>query len=128
VFSESIGMHFKAVVQHLIGTEIEEGAGHTFLGEKSPYSPYGPAQKSRAVPHKFWVHFSRYWHVFQGIFPAGFSVQSWQNFGHKFRDSPYNINCWDSRTVVRISGSEIEEQSYRNVQISLCKFLKMNML
>jgi hypothetical protein len=43
VFSESIGTLFKAAVQHLIGTEIEEGAGHTFLGDKSPYSPYGPA-------------------------------------------------------------------------------------
>jgi hypothetical protein len=50
VFSESIGMLFKAVVQHLIGTEIEEGAGHTFLGEKSSYSSYGPAQKLRVVP------------------------------------------------------------------------------
>jgi hypothetical protein len=128
VFSESIGMLFKAVVQHLIGTEIEEGAGHTFLGEKSPYSPYGPAQKSRAIPQKILgtffkvlAHFSR--HFFLLVF-----IQSWQNFGHKFRDSPYNINCWDNRTVVWISGSEIEEQSYRNVQISLCKFLKMNML
>jgi hypothetical protein len=49
VFSESIGMLFKAIVQHLIGTEIEEGAGHTFLGEKSSY---GPAQKLRVVPQK----------------------------------------------------------------------------
>jgi hypothetical protein len=30
-------------------------------------------------------------------------------FWHKFWDSPYNINCWDSRTVVRISGTEIED-------------------
>jgi hypothetical protein len=52
VFSKSIGTLFKAVVQHLIGTEIEEGAGHTFLGEKSPYSSYGPAPKSRVVPQK----------------------------------------------------------------------------
>jgi hypothetical protein len=30
-------------------------------------------------------------------------------FWHEFRDSPYNINCWDNRTVVRISETEIEE-------------------
>jgi hypothetical protein len=42
VCSESIGTLFKVVVQHLIGKKIEEGSGHTFLGEKSPYSPYGP--------------------------------------------------------------------------------------
>jgi hypothetical protein len=30
-------------------------------------------------------------------------------FWHKFWDSPYNINCWDNRTVVRIYGTEIEE-------------------
>jgi hypothetical protein len=30
-------------------------------------------------------------------------------FWHEFRNSPYSINCWDSRTVVRISGIEIEE-------------------
>jgi hypothetical protein len=52
VFSESIGTLFNAVVRHLIGIEIEERARHTFLGEKSPYNPYGPAQKSRAVPQK----------------------------------------------------------------------------
>jgi hypothetical protein len=74
VFSESIGTLFKAVVQHLIGTEIEEGVGHTFLGEKSLYSPYGPAQKSRAVPQKILgtffkvlAHFSR--HFFLLGFP-----------------------------------------------------------
>jgi hypothetical protein len=67
VFFESIGTLFKAVVQHLIGTDIEEGAGHTFLCEKSLYSSYGPAQKSRAVPHKILgtffkvlAHFSRH--------------------------------------------------------------------
>jgi hypothetical protein len=66
VFSESIGMLFKAVVQHLIGTKIKEGDGHTFLGEKSLYSLYGLAQKSRAVPQKILgtffkvlAHFSR---------------------------------------------------------------------
>jgi hypothetical protein len=52
VFSESIGMLFKATIQHLIGTQIEEGDEHTFLGEKSLYSSYGPTQKSRVVPQK----------------------------------------------------------------------------
>ena len=73
MFSKSIGMLFKAAIQHLIGTKIEEGAGHTFLGEKSLYSPYGPAQKSRAVPHKILgtffkvlAHFSR--HFFLLVF------------------------------------------------------------
>jgi hypothetical protein len=42
-------MHSKAVVQSFSGTEIEEGVGHDFLGEENPYSPYGPAQKSRVV-------------------------------------------------------------------------------
>ena len=40
MFFESIGTHFKAVVQHLIGTEIEEGVGHDFLGIENPYSLY----------------------------------------------------------------------------------------
>ena len=69
MFSKSIGMLFKVVVQHLIGTEIEEGVEHTFLGEKSLYSPYGPAQKSRVVPQKILgaffkvlAHFSRHLH------------------------------------------------------------------
>jgi hypothetical protein len=43
--SESIGMLFMAIVQHLIGTKIEEGDGHVFLGRANPYSPYGHAQK-----------------------------------------------------------------------------------
>jgi hypothetical protein len=43
--SESIGTVFKAAIQHLIGTEIEEGAGHVFLGKENPYSPYEHAQK-----------------------------------------------------------------------------------
>jgi hypothetical protein len=40
-------MHFKATVQHLIGTEIKEGAGHDFLGIENPYSPYEHAHNSR---------------------------------------------------------------------------------
>jgi hypothetical protein len=45
----------------LIGTDFEEGAGHVFLGKKSPYSPYGPAQKieGRTVINSG--------HIFQGI-------------------------------------------------------------
>jgi hypothetical protein len=52
------------------------------------YSPYSFGMNLRVVQHDF-----------QGVVPAGFFVQSWQNFGHKFRDIPYNINCWDNRTV-----------------------------
>jgi hypothetical protein len=48
-------------------------------------------------------------HGLQGVVHAGFSVQSKQSFWHKFWDSLYSINCWDNRTVVRISGTEIEE-------------------
>jgi hypothetical protein len=59
VFSESIGTLFKAIVQHLIGTKIEEEDGHTFWGEKSLYSPYGPTQKLRVVPQKILGTFSR---------------------------------------------------------------------
>jgi hypothetical protein len=81
--------------------------------------------------HKFWAHFSRYWHVFQGIYTAGFSVQSWQNFGHKFRGQSVQHLLLGQSYSVRISGSEIEDSSEateQEVQISLCKFLKMNML
>jgi hypothetical protein len=65
--------------------------------------------------------------VYKELFILGFSY-SLSRVLAQFRDSPYNINCWGSHTVVRISGLEIEEQSYMNVQISLCKFMKMNML
>jgi hypothetical protein len=107
VFSESIGMLFKAVVQHLIGTEIEEGAGHDFLGRENPYSPYGHAQNSRGRTVINSGHiFQEYWHVFQGIFTAGFFVQSWQILGTNFEDSPYSIYCWDSRTVYRFLGQK----------------------
>jgi hypothetical protein len=91
VFSESIGMLFKAVVQHLIGTEIEEGAGHTFLGEKSPYSPYGPAQKSRAVPQK--------------ILGAFFKVLA--RFSRHF-------SCWVFRTVLAEFWAQISRQSVQH--------------
>ena len=68
MFFESIGILFKAAIQHLIGTEIEEGAGHTFQGEKSPYSSYGPAQKSRAIPQKFMGVFFKVLTHFSGHF------------------------------------------------------------
>jgi hypothetical protein len=45
VVYESIGMIFKVVVQHLIGTKIKEGAGHIFLGRENLYSLYEHAQK-----------------------------------------------------------------------------------
>jgi hypothetical protein len=63
------------------------------------YSPYSLARILKAIQHNF-----------QGVFYVGFFVQSWQNFGHKFSDSSYSINCWDNRTFVQISGSEIEEK------------------
>jgi hypothetical protein len=83
VFYESIGTLFKAVVQHLIGTEIEEGAGHTFLGEKSPY---GPAQKSRVVPQKILGTFFKVMaHFFKAFFLLGFPYNLSKILGTNFK-------------------------------------------
>jgi hypothetical protein len=91
VFSESIGTLFKAVVQHLIGTEIEEGAEHTFLGEKSPYSPYRLAQKSRVVPQK--------------ILGTLFKVLG--RFSRHF-------SCWIFRTILAAFWAQISRQSVQH--------------
>jgi hypothetical protein len=74
------------------GTEIEEVVGHIFLGEKSLYNPYGPAQKSRVVQQKISGHdFQGVGHVFQGICLVGFSIEQQQKFGTHFEDSPYSV-------------------------------------
>jgi hypothetical protein len=57
--------------------------------------------------------FQGIWHVFQSIVLLSISVQLQQKFGMQIEDSPYSILCWDNRTVVWISDSEIEEQSPR---------------
>jgi hypothetical protein len=58
------------------------------VGEKSLYSPYGPAQKSRAGQKKNFGHdFQGVGHVFQGICLAGFFVQLQHKFGTHFEDS-----------------------------------------
>jgi hypothetical protein len=78
-------MLFKAIVQHLIGTKIEEGAGHTFLGEKSPYSSYGPAQKSRAVQQKILGTFFKVLACFsRHFFLLGFLYSLGRIFGTNF--------------------------------------------
>jgi hypothetical protein len=89
-------MHPKAFVQPFIGTEIKVTAvinlwvyfrtvctvWHDFEGRTSRFSRSCSCWVFRTVLAKFW---------------------------HEFRDSPYSINCWDSRTVVRIPGTKIEE-------------------
>jgi hypothetical protein len=119
-------MHPKASIQSFIGTEIEAPCCHKFLGVilYSLYS-FGTNFEGRIT------RFSRScsYCIFRTVL-----AEIW----HKFRDSLYNIYCWDSRTVVwiRIFGTEIEELFQdcsegflrMKVQISLCKFLKMNMM
>ena len=92
------------------------------------YNLYGPAQNSRG---RTVINFG---HIFQGagtffkeFILLGFSYSLGRILGTNFKDSLYNIYCWDNRTVygflVQKSRNKLEE-----VQISLCKFLKMNML
>jgi hypothetical protein len=58
------------------------------------------------------MHFEAGWHRNRGTLIAGISVQQTHNLWHKFLDSSYNIECCDSRTVVRISCTEIEELTW----------------
>jgi hypothetical protein len=51
-FSGSIWHAFQGGRKAIPSIEIEEVVGHVFLGKKSLYSPYGPAQRSRVVPQK----------------------------------------------------------------------------
>jgi hypothetical protein len=68
-FSKSIGMLFKDVIQHLIGTKIEEGARHIFSWQrKSIQSIWTCIEVKGPYCHKFWAHFSEYWHVFSRHF------------------------------------------------------------
>jgi hypothetical protein len=78
VFSESIGTLFKAIVQHLIGTEIEEGARHTFLGEKSCTVRMDLRRNRGPYHRKFWAHFSRH------FFLLGFSYSLGRILGTNF--------------------------------------------
>jgi hypothetical protein len=91
----------------LIGTKIEEGAGHDFLGNEKPYSPYGHAKNSRGRT------VINYGCIFQGIvtfFKAfvllGFSYSLGRIFGKNFKDSPYITDSWDSRTVYGFLGQK----------------------
>jgi hypothetical protein len=113
-----------------IGTDFEESAGHVFLRE-NPYSPYGPAQKSRVVLSINSGHdFCGYWHGFQGIVLLGLSVQSWQNFGTNSRQSvqhsllvqPYSV--WISGTEIEELHRTVQKESLlsKKAEISLCYF------
>jgi hypothetical protein len=116
VFSESIGTHFNAVIQHLIGTKIEEGAGHDFLGIENPYSPYGHAQNSRG---RTIINSRR---IFQGIgtffkalFCWKFSYSLSRNLARKTRTVRTAINVvtvvqWYG-FLVQKSRSKLQEKS-----------------
>jgi hypothetical protein len=71
-------MHPKAATQAFIGTEIEEPAGHEFLGEKIRTVHTDLHMKFlRAVQSRNFGHIFRGgWHEFQGIFLLVISVQS----------------------------------------------------
>jgi hypothetical protein len=102
---------------------------------KGPYSTdFGEVvqqRKVQSVQQRRCMHFEASWHRNRGTFNAGNSIQQTQNLWHEFLDSPYNIKCCDSHTVVRISCTEIEEQNLglfrrrfgSSSEISLCKFL-----
>jgi hypothetical protein len=64
------------------------------------------------------MHFEAGWHRNRGTFNAGNSVQQTQKVWHDFLNSPYSIKCCDSRTVVQISCTEIEEQNFGTVLVS----------
>jgi len=58
------------------------------------------------------MHFEVGWHRNRGTLIAGIYVQLTHNLWHEFLDSSYSIKCCDSRTVVRISCTEIEELTW----------------
>jgi hypothetical protein len=69
--------------------------------------------------HKFWARFSRYLARFSSIALLGIFVQLQQKFGTQIEDSPYNIHCWDSRTVYGF----LVQKSRSNLQDCTDKFV-----
>jgi large-conductance mechanosensitive channel len=84
-FSECIGTHSKAVVQHLLAQILRRVLGMFFEKEKSIQSIWTCIEIEGRTVINFGHVFQEYWHmVFKAFVLLGFSVQSWQNFSTKF--------------------------------------------